>query len=219
MSSYQPSLRSKVKRVHERGSYDHEVVHNVLDSSPFCHVGYVIDGQPYVTPTLKWREGQRLYWHGSSASRMLRSVREGIPACLTVTHFDGYVMARSPFHHSANYRSAMAFGKAREITDRDEKEATLKVMMDYLFAGRWEDVRGNTEQELKATMVVGMDIEEASAKIRTGDPVDDEEDYALDCWAGVIPVASTFGTPEGDARLRPGIEVPAYLQALVGTSL
>ncbi len=219
MSQYQPTARSKVKRSHERGKYDHETVYRVLDSSPFCHVAYVIDGQPYTTPTLKWRIDNRLYWHGSSASRMLRTVKQGTPVCLTVTHFDGYVMARSPFHHSANYRTVMAYGNARAIEDQDEKEAALKLMMEQLFTGRWDDVRGNTDQELNATTVVWMEIEEASAKIRTGDPIDDEEDYDLGCWAGVIPITSTFGAPVNDTRLNDSIEYPDYLKVLAGKSL
>jgi len=219
MSEYHPTKISKVKRAHERGHYDHETVHAVLDSSPFCHVAYVIDGQPYTTPTLKWRVGSTLFWHGSSASKMLRNQKSGARVCLTVTHFDGYVMARSPFHHSANYRSAMAFGTAHSIDDQAEKEAALHVMMEQLFAGRWDDVRSNTDQELKATTVLCMEIEEAAAKIRTGGPIDDEEDYDLGCWAGVIPIVATFGTPIDDDRLASGIEYPDYLKGLPGTSL
>jgi uncharacterized protein len=219
MSEYQPTQISKVKRAHERGHYDYDTVHRVLDSSPFCHVAYVIDGQPYTTPTLKWRVGSKLFWHGSSASRMLRSLRDGMRACLTVTHFDGYVMARSPMHHSANYRSVMAFGTAHVIEDEAEKVAALNEMMEQLFAGRLADVRDHTDQELKATMVVSMEIDEASAKIRDGGPIDDEEDYELGCWAGVIPIVSTFGAPIDDDRLSDGIEYPDYLKGLVGTSL
>ncbi len=215
MSRYQPTKRSKAKRANHRANYDHDSVHAVFDALPMCHIGYVIDGQPYVTPTIQWRRDSRLYWHGSSASRMIKTLGPGMPVCVTVSSFDGYVMARSPFHHSVNYRSAMAFGQAHAITDRDEKEAALEHMFQHLFPGRWEDVRGNTDKELKATTVIVMDIEDAVAKIRTGPPVDDEEDYdGVDCWAGVLPVSQNFGTPETDPRLRDGIEFPDYLKHL-----
>jgi len=215
MTSYQPTARSRVKRAHERARYDHDAVHAIFDAIPMCHIGYVIDGQPYVTPTIQWRVDTRLYWHGSSASRMIRAISSGAPVCVTVSAFDGYVMARSPFHHSANYRSAMAFGQARAVAGHDEKEMSLRQMFDHLFPGRWDDVRGNTEQELKATTVIVMDIEEASAKVRSGPPVDDEEDYdGVDCWAGSLPVQARFGAPEADPRLRPGIAFPDYLKHL-----
>lgn len=216
MTSYEPGVRSKLKRAHQRGAYDHETVHGLFDAMPMCHVGYAIDGQPYVTPTIQWRRENRLYWHGSSASRMIRTLEVGAPACVTVSEFNGFVMARSPFHHSANYRSAMAFGTCRAIEGRDQKEETLFHMFEHLFPGRWEDVRGNTEQELKATTVIVMEIEEASAKIRTGGPVDDDEDYdAVDCWAGVLPIIRSFGSPEDDEKLRPGIDFPEYLKGFM----
>ena len=215
MTDYQTTARSKAKRAHHRASYDHDSVHAVFDALPMCHVGYIIDGQPYVTPTIQWRRDNRLYWHGSSASRMIKTLGPGMPVCVTVSSFDGYVMARSPFHHSVNYRSAMAFGQANAITDRDEKEAALEHMFEHLFPGRWEDVRGNTEKELKATTVIAMDIDEAVAKIRSGPPVDDEEDYdEVDCWAGVLPASESFGTPVADPRLRDGIAFPDYLKHL-----
>ncbi len=215
MTSYQPTRRSRAKRAHERARYDHDSVHAMFDAIPVCHVGYVVDGQPYVTPTTQWRRGERLYWHGSSASRMIRATGSGIPVCVTVSAFDGFVMARSPFHHSANYRSAMAFGQAKAITDRDEKEASLRDMFEHLFPGRWDDIRGNTDKELKATTVIVMNIEEASAKARSGPPVDDLEDYdQVDCWAGVLPFKAHFTTPEPDPRLRRGIAFPDYLKHL-----
>lgn len=204
--------RNRLRRKHERGLYDKNSVHAILDAAPLAHVGYVIDGQPYVTPTLVWREGDRVYWHGSSASRMIRAVKTGIPVCVTVAHFDGYVLARSPMHHSANYRSAMLFGTAAAIEGRDAKEAALKIMMEGLFPGRWNEVRGNTEQELKATTVVGMTVEDAVAKVRTGPPVDDEEDYGtVDCWAGVVPLRIVRGAPEPDPRMDPATPLPDYL--------
>ena len=212
---FAPTDRSRVRRSHQRAQYDKDAVFAVVDSTPLCHVGYVIDGQPYVTPTMQWREGEKIYWHGSSASRMLRAVKGGIPVCVTVTHFDGMVMARSPFHHSANYRTAMLFGRAHALEDRDAKEASLKIMMDALFPGRWEELRGNTEQELKATTVVAMEIEDAVAKVRSGPPIDDEEDYAtVQCWAGVLPRRAVWGTPEPDPKMDRPHPVPSYLKEI-----
>ncbi len=208
MSVYVPTDRSKVKRNHKRGAYDRKTVHAILDAIPHCHVGYVIDGQPYVTPTLQWREGDRIYWHGSSASRMLRKVETGVPVCVTVSALDGFVLARSAFHHSVNYRSVMAYGIAHALKEPEEKEAALRVMMEHLFPGRWDALRPVTAQELKATTVVGMEIEEAAAKIRTGPPIDDEEDYGWDVWAGVLPTHLTKGAPVDDPRLQAGMAVP-----------
>jgi uncharacterized protein len=195
----------------KRGHYDRETVHAVLDAGVVCHVGYVIDGQPYVTPTCHWRHGDRLYWHGSSASRMLRHLTRGVPACVTVTHLDGFVLARSGFHHSINYRSVMAFGRARAVPD-DSKLEALRDFVERLFPGRWDELRPPTDQEIKATTVLWMDLDEVSAKIRTGPPVDDEEDYALPVWAGVLPVSILRGTPEPDSRLLPGTTPPVYLR-------
>jgi len=213
MTSYTPGVRSKVKRVYQRGSYDHETVHGLFDAIPMCHIAYVIDGQPYATPTIQWRRENRLYWHGSSASRMIKVLRDGAPACVTVSEFNGFVLARSPFHHSANYRSAMAFGNCHAVKDKDDKEEALFHMFEHLYPGRWEDVRGNTEKELKATGVIVMEIEEASAKYRDGDPIDDDEDYdEVDCWAGVLPVTRVFNSPVDDEKLRDGIAFPDYLK-------
>lgn len=210
--SYRPTARSRVKRLPKRGHYDHATVHDVLDAGVIAHVGYAIDGQPFVTPTAYWREGQALYWHGSSASRMLRHLEAGVPACLAVSHLDGFVLARSGFHHSINYRSVMAFGVARLVADADEKLAALEAFVARLYPGRWDEVRPPTAQELKATKMIVMPIEEAAAKIRTGGPVDDEEDYALPCWAGVIPVGQTIGAGIPDARLAPGTPWPQHLR-------
>jgi nitroimidazol reductase NimA-like FMN-containing flavoprotein (pyridoxamine 5'-phosphate oxidase superfamily) len=205
LPSFAPTNRTRVRRVHERGRYDRETVFAILDSAMMCHIGYVIDGQPYVTPTLFWREGERLYWHGSSASRMLRNQTAGIPVCLTVTHVDGLVVARSGFHHSLNYRAVMAFGTAAKVEDPAEKEIGLNAFVDRVYPGRSGLVRPINGQELKATTLLGMTIEEASAKVRVGGPVDDEEDYTADCWAGVVPIAQILGAPIPDQRLRPGI--------------
>lgn len=211
MTVFQPTGRSRLKRLPKRAHYDRETVHAILDAALLCHVGYVIDGAPYVTPTSFWRAGDRLYWHGSSASRMLRSLSGGVPACLTVAHLDGLVLARSGFHHSLNYRSVMAFGTARKVEDPDEKAAVLDAFIDRLFAGRRAEIRPNRGQELKATTVLWMDMDEASAKVRTGPPGDDEEDYALPCWAGVIPIHTLVGAPVADPRLAPGIAWPRGL--------
>src|SRR6201996_3567042 len=167
LPAFTPTPRTRVRRVHERGRYDRETVFAILDSAMMCHVGYVIDGQPYVTPTLFWREGEKLYWHGSSASRMLRNQTAGIPVCLTVTHVDGLVVARSGFHHSLNYRAVMAFGTAAMVEDLEEKERGLNAFVDRVYPGRTDRIRAIKEQELKATTLLGMTIDEASAKLRT----------------------------------------------------
>jgi nitroimidazol reductase NimA-like FMN-containing flavoprotein (pyridoxamine 5'-phosphate oxidase superfamily) len=204
----------RVKRLPDRGHYDRETIHAILDAGLICHVGYVIDGQPYVTPTGYWREGDRVYWHGSSASRMLRQQKEGIPVCFTVSLLDGLVFARSGFHHSMNYRAVMALGTAQLVEGDDAKLATLEAFSERIAPGRWREIRPPTAQELKGTTILHMGLDEASAKIRTGDPVDDEEDYALPCWAGVLPIRLTTGTPQADARLAPGIAAPDYFSKL-----
>jgi uncharacterized protein len=205
------TARTRVRRLPKRGHYDRDTVHAVLDAGVLCHVGYVIDDQPYVTPTCHWRHGDRLYWHGSSASRMLRHLKHGVPACVTVTHLDGFVLARSGFHHSVNYRSVMALGHARLVPDEAKLEA-LEGFVERLFPGRWDELRPPTVQEIKATTVLWLDLDEVSAKIRTGPPIDDEADYALPVWAGVLPVSSVRGTLEPDPRLAPGIALPDYLR-------
>jgi nitroimidazol reductase NimA-like FMN-containing flavoprotein (pyridoxamine 5'-phosphate oxidase superfamily) len=208
---YAPTPRTRIRRLPKRAHYDHAAVHAVLDAGVLCHVGYVIDGQPYVTPTLYWRRDERLYWHGSSASRMLRHLKEGVRACVTVSHFDGFVLARSGFHHSVNYRAVMALGTARLVPDED-KLGVLEDFVDHLLPGRWPELRPVTRQEIKATTVLWMELEEVSAKIRTGQPIDDEDDYALPVWAGVLPVRTTLGAPEPDPRLTSGTPLPAYLE-------
>jgi len=175
-------------------------------------VGYLIDDQPYVTPTSYWREGERIFWHGSSASRMLRTVTKGIKVCLTVTHVDGLVLARSGFHHSINYRAVMAFGTAEKIEDDAQKLAALKNFVDGMFPGRWQTLRPVNKQELKATTVLSMPLDEVSAKIRVGGPIDDDEDYALPIWAGVLPLAMTPGAIVPDARNLAGLDVPEHVR-------
>ncbi len=205
-----PTERTRVKRVSKRAKYDAETVHGILDATPICNVGYVFNGTPYVTPTLQWREGDHLYWHGSSASRMLEAC-EAAEVCVTVSIIDGFVMARSAYNHSCNYRSVMVFGTARKVTDAAEKEARLKAFTDGLWPGRWDMLRKMTAQELKATTVLSLSLEEASAKVRTGPPGDDEEDYALPIWAGVIPVQQQILAPVDDPRLLPGLTAPEHI--------
>lgn len=203
--------RVRLRRRHERGGYDRDSIHRILDAMPVCSVAYVFDGQPYATPTLQWREGNHVYWHGSSASRMLRAV-DTASVCLTVAILDGFVMARSGFHHSVNYRSAMLLGTARKIDDPDEKEARLRAMVEGLFPGRWDTLRPTTAQELKATTVMSMPIDEASSKIRSGHPVDDVSDYALPIWAGVIPVRMEIQEPVPDPRNAAGVATPDHVR-------
>jgi len=209
--SYPVTELNQVKRRHDRGFYDHDTVHALLDAAMLCHVSYVIDGQPFCTPTFFWREGSRLYWHGSSASRMLRNLAHGEPACLTVTHLDALVLARSGFNHSADYRSVMAFGKARLVEDPQEKVRSLVLMVDRLYPQRTAGLRPTTAQETKATTVIAMDIERASAKIRARGVVDDDEDYALPIYAERIPVTTVLGQPEPCLRLVEGVQRPATL--------
>lgn len=192
--------RTRVKRNHTRGVYDRERAYEVLDSGYIAHIGYVVDGQPFVTPTFYWREGDHVYWHGSAASRMLKRQSEGIPVCLTVSHIDGLVLARSAFHHSVNYRSVMLVGEAFKVTGAAEKTEKLKTFLDGMTPGRWDSIRPMTSQELKATTVLGMEIDEGSAKIRDGGPIDDEEDYDLPIWAGVAPMEMRMGAFIPDER-------------------
>ena len=212
MDTYTRNEKTRVRRLHERGHYDRETVHRILDAGFICHVGYLIDDQPYVTPTSYWREGERLYWHGSSASRMLRTVAQGIKVCLTVTHVDGLVIARSGFHHSINYRAVMAFGTAEKVEDDAHKLAALEAFVERLFPGRWATLRPVTPQELKATTVLSMPLDEVSAKVRVGPPKDDEEDYALPIWAGVLPLTLTPGVVEADPLNLAGLALPEHVR-------
>jgi uncharacterized protein len=211
-AAYPANEVNRVKRLHDRGFYDHTTVHALLDSGALCHVSYVIDGQPYCTPTLYWREGTRLYWHGSSASRMLRNLSAGEPACLTVTHLDSLVLARCGFNHSADYRSVMAFGRAKVVDDVDEKERALLMMVDRLFPNRTQQLRPSSKQEIKATAVITMEIERASAKIRAKGVADEDEDYELPIYAERLPVHTVLGAPEACPRLLPGVERPRNIE-------
>jgi nitroimidazol reductase NimA-like FMN-containing flavoprotein (pyridoxamine 5'-phosphate oxidase superfamily) len=198
--------RNRVKRIPKRGHYDREIIYPILDAGFICHVGFVVEGQPFVIPTSYGREGDVIYLHGSSKSRMMDRASEGTPICLTVTHLDGLVLARSAFHHSMNYRSAVVFGTAKEVHG-EEKEKGLLLISENILKGRWDEVRGPTEKELKATSVLRLEIESASAKIRTGPPGDDEPDYELPIWAGILPIKLEYGTPEADPLLKEGIPV------------
>lgn len=204
-----PTDRTRVRRLPERGAYDRATIDAILDATPVAHVGYSIDGQPFVTPTLQWREGDHVYWHGSAASRMLRTV-DGATVCLTVTLVDGMVLARSAFHHSMNYRSVMLLGTAHVVADPAEKEARLRTFVESQFPERWDILRPVTAQELKGTTVLGMPIDEASAKIRTGPPHDDEADESLDIWAGVIPIRYEVLPPVADSHVRAGRIAPPH---------
>lgn len=200
--------RTTLKRLPKRGSHDREVINQILDEGFICHVGFVIDGQPVVIPTGYARVGNQLIIHGSQASRMLRHVGKGIDVCATVTLIDGLVLARSAFHHSMNYRSVVIFGNASVIDDREERIAALTALSEHIIRGRWKDVREPNEAELQQTTALTMSIDEASAKIRTGPPLDDEEDYALTIWAGVLPLQLSTREPLPDPRLPENIDVP-----------
>ena len=202
--------RTRVRRLAERGRYETETIHAILDEALICHVGFVVDGAPVVIPTIHWRDGDTLYFHGSAASRMLRSLRDGVEACVTVTLLDGLVLARSAFHHSMNYRSVVVFGKAREVRE-DEKVRVLDSLVEHVVRGRSKEVRAPNLKELRQTLVLALPIDEASAKIRTGGPVDDEEDYALPVWAGVLPLTLTPGEPVADRGVT--ADAPEYVKS------
>jgi uncharacterized protein len=204
--------RTKLRRLPARGSHEMSVINEILDEGFLAHVGFMVNDQPFVIPTLYGRSDEQLFIHGSSVSRMLRNLQTGMPACVTVTLVDGLVLARSAFHHSMNYRSVVAFGTARLISDETQKAFALRCVSDHLIRGRWNDVREPNAQEMKATGVIEFKIDEASAKIRTGGPVDDEEDYSLPVWAGVLPLRLRAEEPIADARLNGGTAVPDYVK-------
>jgi uncharacterized protein len=208
-----PSDRTRVRRVPQRGAYERETIDAILDETLICHVGFVHDGQPVVIPTLHARLGDRLYLHGSAASRMLRTLAKGVPICATATLVDGLVLARSAFHHSVNYRSVVVFGTATLMDPGEETVKVLELFTEKLVPGRWADVRPPTRQELKGTKVLSLPLDEASAKVRTGPPIDEDEDYDLPVWAGVLPLATEVAEPQPDPRLDPAIEMPGYVAA------
>jgi nitroimidazol reductase NimA-like FMN-containing flavoprotein (pyridoxamine 5'-phosphate oxidase superfamily) len=204
------TAKTKARRLHKRARYDRETVNAILDSTPLGHFAYLMDGTPHVIPTFVWREGDAVYWHGSAASRFLRQA-VGRPVSLAVTQMDGLVLARSAFHHSVNYRSVILFGTARQV-DGPAKAEKLRTFVEGLFPGRWNQLRPMTAKEQKATRVLWMPIEEGSAKIRTGMPVDDKPDYALPIWAGIIPLRTVAGAPEPDPRNLRAVKMPAHVR-------
>jgi nitroimidazol reductase NimA-like FMN-containing flavoprotein (pyridoxamine 5'-phosphate oxidase superfamily) len=212
MTDFPVSDRNRIRRLPKRAAYDRDAVYGIVDEALVCHVGFVIDEQPYVIPTIHARHEDILYLHGAPASRLLKHAKARGALCVTVTLLDGLVLARSAFHHSMNYRSAVLFGVGREVTDDEEKLRALATLTEHVARGRWADARQPTPRELKATTVVAMTIESASAKVRQGPPVDDEEDVELPIWAGVLPLALTPQTPVPDSRLAAGVETPAYVR-------
>jgi len=201
-----------IRRHPERGRHEREIIDAILDEAPMCHIGFVVDGQPFVIPTIHARDGDTLYLHGSNASRMVRRLAEGIPACVTVTLLDGLVMARTVFDHSMNYRSVVVLGTLRELTDRDEKLVGLRAVAEHIAPGRWDEARQPNDKELKATSVLAMPLDRTSAKIRTGPPKDDPEDLALPVWAGVVPLRLASSQPIPDPALDPSMEVSGSIR-------
>jgi len=205
-----PSERMRVRRRAERGRYERETVHAILDEALVCHVGFAVDGQPWVIPTAYARDGETLYLHGSPASRMLRHLSDGLSVCVTVTLLDGIVLARSAFHHSMNYRSVVVVGHARPVDDAEERLRALRALVEHVARGRFAETRRPDARELAQTLVLALPLAEASAKVRTGPPLDDARDLALPFWAGVVPLALAPGAPAPDPGLAPGIALPAY---------
>jgi hypothetical protein len=209
---FSPTARTRLRRLPKRGAFDRDTVYGILDEGFVCHVGFVADGQPFVIPTAYGRKGDVLYIHGARASRMQKALAAGREVCVTVTLVDGLVLARSAFHHSINYRSVVVFGRARVVESEEEKSAALEAFTEHIVPGRWDDVRWPNSQELAATTVLALPLAEASAKVRTGPPIDDDEDYALAVWAGVLPLGVEPGAPEADPRLPAETPVPPYLE-------
>lgn len=207
-----PTQRTQIKRLPKRGNYETQTIYNILDEALICHVGFIANNQPFVIPTAYGRVEDKLYIHGSPASRMLRTLTQGIEVCVTVTLLDGLVLARSAFHHSMNYRSVVIFGTANLVNDMEEKNAALQAFTEHVIPQRWKEIRQPNKQELQGTLVLSLLLNEASAKIRTGNPVDDEADYNLSVWAGVLPLQMVAGKAIDDERLIEGIEVPDYVQ-------
>jgi len=202
-----------LKRLPKRASYERKIIYDILDEGFICHLGFVDSNHPVVIPTAYGRVADLLYIHGSAASRMLRSLADGVPVCVTVTLVDGLVLARSAFHHSMNYRSVVVFGTASIVTNLTEKVQALRAFSEHILPGRWADVREPNEVELKQTLVLSIPLSEASAKIRTGPPIDEETDYSLRVWAGEVPLSMVARKPIADSRLRPGIKTPAYIRS------
>ncbi len=214
MEAIPPTERTRVRRLPARATYERETIAAILDEALYCHLGFTVDGQPYVIPTIHARVGEHVYVHGSAASRMLRTIGDGVPVCLTATLLDGLVFARSAFHHSMNYRSVVVLGTARPVSERDEKLAALEAVVEHVAPGRWRHVRPPSDQELRGTAVLTLPLGEASAKVRSGPPLDDAEDLGWPCWAGELPLRLVPDAPVGDPNLRPGLapgpEVTGY---------
>ncbi len=208
MEQNPPSDFARARRKPQRAAYDMATIHAILDAGTLCHVGHIIDGRPVVIPTFHWRHGERVFWHGSAASRMLRANAAGNEVCLTVTLLDAWVLARTAFHHSANYRSVLCFGRPTLTDDPDEKLAAMKGFVERLFPGRWDTLRPPTSQEIKATSILSLPLTEASAKLRSGPPIDDEADLSWPVWAGVLPVHFAAGAPEPDRYVTDGLVPP-----------
>jgi hypothetical protein len=213
MEHFDKTDKNKVKRIPDRGHYDKKTIYEILDHGYICHVGFVVDSQPYVIPTAYGRKDNVIFIHGATTSRMLKVLQQGAPVCLTVTHNDGLVLARSVFHHSMNYRSAVIFGTASLVPDNRKMEA-LQVITENILQGRWEEARKPNSKELKATSVLEIEIEQASSKIRTGPPGDEKEDYQLPIWAGVLPVRTAFDPPETDPLLSQPVDIPDSVRQL-----
>lgn len=212
MEKFKKTERNRVKRVSKRAEYDREIIYQIVDEALICHVGFVQDGQPFVIPTIHARDGDRLIFHGAQASRLLKHAEKGFELSVNITLLDGLVLARSVFHHSMNYRSVVLFGKGHLVKEEKEKFRCLRVLTEHIMPGRWQDVRQPNPREMKATSVVVMAIEDASAKIRTGPPVDDEEDYLLPVWSGVLPIKQAVDAPIADPLLNSQTDLPAYIR-------
>lgn len=211
--THKPTERARVRRLPERAVYEREAIHAILDEALICHVGFVVDDVPFVIPTIHARVNDTLYFHGSPASRMLRTLKRGAQISATATIVDGIVVARALFHHSMNYRSVVVFGEPRLVDDPDERSLAFRAITEHVLPGRWEEARHPNDKEDRGTLLVALAIEEASAKVRVGPPGDDEEDYDLDIWAGVIPLAITPAQPTADPRLKPGVAIPGSVRS------
>ncbi|MDT7690060.1 MAG: uncharacterized protein QOE46_2819 [Acidobacteriota bacterium] len=209
---FSPTTRTTLRRLPKRGSFERRTVYEILDEGFVCQVGFVADGQPFVIPTAYGRAGDELYLHGARASRMLKALGAGVDICVTVTLVDGLVLARSAFHHSINYRSVVVFGRARVVESDEEKTRALRAFTEHVMPGRWAEARPPNSQELASTLVLALPLTEASAKVRTGPPIDDEDDYALPIWAGVLPFSTLAGEPKADPRLHAGTPLPDYIK-------
>jgi uncharacterized protein len=208
----QRSERTTVKRMPHRAVYDHTAINAILDEGLICHVGFTVDSQPYVLPTIYARDGEQILIHGSAASRMLRQMRSGVCVCVTVTLLDGLVLARSAYHHSMNYRSVVILGTATEVCDRTAKLAAMRLIVNHVVPGRWNEVRAPSDAEIRATMVLSLPLSEVSAKVRTGPPLDDEDDYELTNWAGVLPLSLDAHAPIADPKLATAVQTPSYVR-------